>query len=82
MSDVMFHMIPDAPKPVAPYSDVVGKDGWLFITGQLATDPVDGALPIPPGIEKVTLLHLHLSGGRPGRAPVSLSATAARAKVR
>ena len=39
MPDIIFHMIPDAPKPVAPYSHVVEADGWLFVTGQLATDP-------------------------------------------
>jgi reactive intermediate/imine deaminase len=54
MSDAIFHLIPDAPKPVAPYSHVVEKDGWLFVTGQLATDPVDDSLPIPPGIEAQT----------------------------
>ena len=54
MSDIVFHMIADAPKPVAPYSHVVETDGWLFVTGQLATDPVDDALPIPDGIEAQT----------------------------
>ena len=54
MSDTIFHMIPDAPKPVAPYSHVVEKDGWLFVTGQLATDPDDDSLPIPAGIEAQT----------------------------
>jgi 2-iminobutanoate/2-iminopropanoate deaminase len=54
MSDAIFHMIPDAPKPVAPYSHVVEKDGWLFITGQLATDPADDDLPLPDGIEAQT----------------------------
>lgn len=47
-------MIADAPKPVAPYSHVVEKDGWLFVTGQLATDPAEDALPIPDGIEAQT----------------------------
>jgi reactive intermediate/imine deaminase len=54
MSDAIFHLIPDAPRPVAPYSHVVEQDGWLFVTGQLATDPVDDSLPIPPGIEAQT----------------------------
>jgi 2-iminobutanoate/2-iminopropanoate deaminase len=54
MSDAIFHMIADAPKPVAPYSHVVEKDGWLFVTGQLATDPSDDSLPIPDGIEAQT----------------------------
>src|SRR5262245_33407606 len=54
MQDIIFHMIPDAPKPVAPYSHVVEAGGWLFITGQLATDPGDDAKPIPDGIEAQT----------------------------
>lgn len=54
MSDAIFHMILDAPKPVAPYSHVVEKDGWLFVTGQLATDPADDDLPLPDGIEAQT----------------------------
>lgn len=54
MGAPIFHMIPDAPKPVAPYSHVVEVDGWLFVTGQLATDPDDDSLPPPPGIEAQT----------------------------
>jgi len=50
----IFHMIPDAPRPVAPYSHIVERDGWLFVTGQLATDPADDALPLPDGIEAQT----------------------------
>ncbi|MFY7963033.1 MAG: RidA family protein [Elsteraceae bacterium] len=50
MSLPLFHMIPNAPKPVAPYSHVVEADGWLFVTGQLATDPNDDDLPLPEGI--------------------------------
>jgi len=54
MSDAIFHMIADAPKPVAPYSHIVESDGWLFVTGQLATDPADDLAPIPDGIEAQT----------------------------
>jgi reactive intermediate/imine deaminase len=50
MNDAIFHLIADAPKPVAPYSHVVEKDGWLFVTGQLATDPDNDDLPLPDGI--------------------------------
>jgi reactive intermediate/imine deaminase len=50
----IFHQIGGAPAPVAPYSHAVEQDGWLFITGQLATDPGDDALPIPDGIEAQT----------------------------
>lgn len=54
MTGPIFHMIPGAPKPVAPYSHVVEQDGWLFVTGQLATDPADDARPLPAGIEAQT----------------------------
>jgi 2-iminobutanoate/2-iminopropanoate deaminase len=50
MAGPIFHMIADAPKPVAPYSHVVEADGWLFVTGQLATDPDDDSRPVPAGI--------------------------------
>ena len=50
----IFHLLPDAPKPVAPYSHAVEAGGFVFVTGQLATDPVDDSLPIPPGIEAQT----------------------------
>jgi len=50
----IFHLVADAPKPVGPYSHVVEADGWLFVTGQLATDPDDDALPVPDGIEAQT----------------------------
>ena len=49
-----YHLLPDAPKPVAPYSHAVEAGPFLFVTGQLATDPDDDALPIPPGIEAQT----------------------------
>jgi 2-iminobutanoate/2-iminopropanoate deaminase len=50
----IFHLIPNAPKPVGPYSHVVEAEGWLFVTGQLATDPDDDSLPLPEGIEAQT----------------------------
>ena len=54
MTAPIFHLVADAPKPVGPYSHVVEADGWLFVTGQLATDPDDDALPVPDGIEAQT----------------------------
>jgi reactive intermediate/imine deaminase len=54
MSTPIYHLIPNAPKPVAPYSHVVEADGWLFVTGQLATDPDDDSMPPPDGIEAQT----------------------------
>src|SRR6266700_1624873 len=52
--DPIFHLLPDAPKPVAPYSHAVEAGPFVFVTGQLATDPDDELLPIPPGIEAQT----------------------------
>ena len=54
MTAPIYHLIRNAPKPVAPYSHVVEVDGWLFVTGQLATDPDDDSLPLPEGIEAQT----------------------------
>jgi len=50
----VFHFMPNAPKPVAPYSHAVEADGFVFVTGQLATDPDDDTLPVPGGIEAQT----------------------------
>ena len=50
----VFHLMPNAPKPVAPYSHAVEADGFVFVTGQLATDPDDDTLPVPGGIEAQT----------------------------
>lgn len=50
----IFHLLPDAPKPVAPYSHAVEAGAFVFVTGQLATDPDDDSLPIPVGIEAQT----------------------------
>jgi reactive intermediate/imine deaminase len=50
----IFHVLPNAPKPVTPYSHAVEAGGLLFVTGQLATDPDDDSLPLPPGIDLQT----------------------------
>ena len=50
----IFHLLPDAPKPVAPYSHAVEAGGFVFVTGQLATDPDDDSLSVPDGIEAQT----------------------------
>jgi 2-iminobutanoate/2-iminopropanoate deaminase len=52
--DPIFHLLPDAPKPVAPYSHAVEAGPFVFVTGQLATDPDDDSLPILEGIEAQT----------------------------
>jgi 2-iminobutanoate/2-iminopropanoate deaminase len=50
----IFHLLPDAPKPVTPYSHAVEAGPFVFVTGQLATDPDDDSLPVPQGIETQT----------------------------
>jgi reactive intermediate/imine deaminase len=52
--DPIFHLLPDAPKPVTPYSHAVEAGPFIFITGQLATDPDDDSRPLPDGIEAQT----------------------------
>jgi 2-iminobutanoate/2-iminopropanoate deaminase len=47
-------MVAGAPTPVAPFSHAVEADGWVFLTGQMPTQPDDDAAPLPPGIEAQT----------------------------
>jgi 2-iminobutanoate/2-iminopropanoate deaminase len=47
-------MIAGAPTPVAPFSHAVAADGWLFVTGQMPTDPADDDAPLPEGVEAQT----------------------------
>ena len=54
MGNPHFMMIPGAPAPVAPFSHTVEVDGWVFLTGQMPTDPEDDAAPLPAGIEAQT----------------------------
>jgi reactive intermediate/imine deaminase len=49
-----FHMIPEAPAPVAPFSHAVEVDGWVFVTGQLPFTGTSAASPYPEGIEAQT----------------------------
>ena len=54
MSIPTFHMIAGAPAPVAPFSHAAEADGWVFLTGQMPTDPDDGTAPLPGGVEAQT----------------------------
>ena len=50
MSAPLFHMVAAAPTPVAPvFSHAVEADGWVFVTGQMPTDPDDADAPLPAG---------------------------------
>ncbi len=51
---IEFLMVADAPTPVAPFSHATAADGWLFVTGQMPTDPADDSAPLPEGIEAQT----------------------------
>jgi reactive intermediate/imine deaminase len=51
---IEFLMVPDAPKPVAPYSHATVAEGWIFVTGQVPTDPNDNSAPLAEGIEAQT----------------------------
>jgi 2-iminobutanoate/2-iminopropanoate deaminase len=47
-------MIPGAPRPVAPFNHAVEIDGWVFITGQMPTEPGNEDAPLPEGVEAQT----------------------------
>ncbi len=50
MSVPLFHMISAAPAPVAPmFSHATEANGWVFVTGQMPTDPDDDGAPLPAG---------------------------------
>lgn len=48
------HLISSGPRPVAPFSHAVEADGWVFVTGQMPTDPAAPDAPLPAGIEAQT----------------------------
>lgn len=54
MSNPVFHMVSAAPTPVAPFSHAVEVDNWVFLTGQMPTDPDDHGAPLPQGVEAQT----------------------------
>lgn len=50
----IFHMIADAPDPVAPFSHAVEVDNWVFVTGQMPFTDMAIQAPYPEGIEAQT----------------------------
>lgn len=54
MGDLLHHMIASGPRPVAPFSHAVEADGWVFVTGQMPTNPAAPDAPLPEGIEAQT----------------------------
>ncbi len=63
-----FWMVDAAPTPVAPFSHAVETDGWIFVTGQMPTDPDDDDAPLPEGVvaqtRRVTDNLILVLGGR------------------
>jgi len=54
MSLPVHHIVSSGPRPVAPFSHAVEADGWVFVTGQMPTDPNAPDAPLPEGIEAQT----------------------------
>lgn len=54
MSLPVHHIVSSGPRPVAPFSHAVEADGWVFVTGQMPTDPKAPDAPLPEGIEAQT----------------------------
>ncbi|MDP2781618.1 RidA family protein [Devosia sp.] len=47
---MLHHIIASGPRPVAPFSHAVEADGWVFVTGQMPTDPAAPDAELPIGI--------------------------------
>lgn len=54
MNDLIHHMVSSGPRPVAPFSHAVEAGGFVFVTGQMPTDPTAPDAPLPEGIEAQT----------------------------
>ncbi|MBN9347530.1 MAG: RidA family protein [Devosia sp.] len=54
MSLPIHHLISSGPRPVAPFSHAVEADGFVFVTGQMPTDPTAPDAPLPEGVEAQT----------------------------
>jgi 2-iminobutanoate/2-iminopropanoate deaminase len=54
MTPLLHHMVASGPRPVAPFSHAVEADGFVFVTGQMPTDPAAPDAPLPDGIEAQT----------------------------
>lgn len=46
-----FHIVAGGPRPVGPFSHATEADGWIFVTGQMPTDPAAPDAPLPEGVE-------------------------------
>ena len=50
MIELAHHLLPGGPKRVAPFSHAVRAGDFLFVTGQMPTDPADNTRPLPDGV--------------------------------
>ena len=48
----IFHLLPDAPKPVAPYSHAVEAGPFVFVTGYGAETSIPPAFAARPRLQK------------------------------
>ena len=48
------HVVATGPRPVAPFSHAVEAGGFVYVTGQMPTDPSAPDAPLPDGIEAQT----------------------------
>ncbi len=44
------HVIAAGPRPVAPFSHAVEAGGFVYVTGQMPTDPAAPDAPLPDGV--------------------------------
>jgi reactive intermediate/imine deaminase len=51
---IQFHGVKEAPAQVGPFSHATETDVWVFLSGQMATDPNDKDAPLPEGVEAQT----------------------------
>jgi reactive intermediate/imine deaminase len=49
------HVVATGPRPVAPFSHAVEAGGFVYVTGQMPTDPAAPDAPLPEGIEAQTV---------------------------
>ncbi len=54
MTSPLFHMVANGPRPVAPFNHATEIDGWVFVTGQMPTDPKAPDAPLSEGVEAQT----------------------------
>lgn len=54
MNELVHHMVSSGPRPVAPFSHAVEANGFVFITGQMPTNPEAPHAPLPEGVEAQT----------------------------